>query len=134
MIRQFFNILRPKALLLAAVVAAGCSDDDTTDGDGMSFLNGDNLFECPAEGGTKDISFFSRSGHWEIAPQDPEASWIDVWPAYGDDNGRTTLTVKAINDARDQNQTHVAQNPGRHRRDARHRRHHEQREVGSDRR
>ena len=94
MIRQLFNILRPKALLIAAVVAAGCSDDNTADGGEMTFRNGDNLFECPATGGTKEISFFSRSGHWEITPEDPEASWIDVWPAYGDDNGRTTLTVE----------------------------------------
>ncbi|WP_288238080.1 DUF5689 domain-containing protein [uncultured Alistipes sp.] len=99
MIRQLFNILRPKALLLAAVVAAGCSDDDTAGGGEMTFLGGDNLFECPAEGGTKDISFFSRSGHWEIVADDPAASWIDVWPAYGDDNGRTTLTVQPVGDA-----------------------------------
>lgn len=99
MIRQLFNILRPKALLIAAVVAAGCSDDETAGGGEMTFLNGDNLFECPAEGGTKDISFFSRAGHWEIAPEDPAASWIDIWPAYGDDNGRTTLTVEPVADA-----------------------------------
>lgn len=99
MIRQLFNILRPKALLIVAMAAAGCSDDKTAGGGEMTFTGGDNLFECPAEGGTKDFSFFSRAGHWEIVPEDPGASWIDAWPAYGDDNGRTTLTVEPVGDA-----------------------------------
>lgn len=98
MLRQIFDILRPKALLAAALLAAGCSDDETTDVDGMTFPDGDNLFECPAEGGTKEFTFLSRAGHWTIDAGEA-SSWIDVWPAYGDDNGRTTLTVKAVDDA-----------------------------------
>ena len=100
MIRQIFDMFRPKALLLvAALAAAGCSDDETSGGGELTFRGDDNRFECPAEGGTKEIAFFSRTGHWEIVPADETASWVDAWPAYGDDNGRTTLTVEAIDDA-----------------------------------
>lgn len=99
MLRQLFDILRPAALLLAGVLAAGCSDDQTGEAGGVTFRNDDNLFECPPEGGTKAFAFYSRAGHWQIAADEAGASWIDVWPAYGDDNGRTTLTVAPIDDA-----------------------------------
>ena len=48
MIRQLFNILRPKALLIVAMAAAGCSDDKTAGGGEMTFTGGDHLFEWPA--------------------------------------------------------------------------------------
>ncbi|WP_295937986.1 DUF5689 domain-containing protein [uncultured Alistipes sp.] len=99
MLRQFIDIFRVAAFFVASFLLAGCSDDKTSAAGELTFLGGDNLFECPAEGGVKDISFFSRFGHWEIVPEDQDAAWIDVWPSYGDDNGRTTLTVAAIEDA-----------------------------------
>lgn len=99
MLRQLFEILRPGVLLAVAALAAGCSDDETTGSGEVTFQGGDNLFECPAEGGTKAFAFYSRAGHWQIAAADSESSWIDVWPAYGDDNGRTSVTVAPIEDA-----------------------------------
>lgn len=99
MLRPIFDIFRPRALFLAALLAAGCSDDETTGSGKVSFLEGDNLFECPAEGGTKEFVFFSRAGHWEIEAESEAASWLDAWPSYGDDNGSTTLTVEAIDNA-----------------------------------
>lgn len=99
MLRQLFEILRPGVLLAVAALAAGCSDDETTGSGEVTFQGGDNLFECPAEGGTKAFAFYSRAGHWQIAAADSETAWIDVWPAYGDDNGRTSVTVAPIEDA-----------------------------------
>ena len=96
MLRRIYTI---HILFWACFLTVGCTNDETSEKKVMTFLNDDNLFECSAEGGVKEISFFSRAGHWEIEADETSASWIDIWPSYGDDNGRTTLTVKAIDDA-----------------------------------
>ena len=96
MSRQTYAIL---LLFGATLFTSGCSNDATSDKEVATFLNDDNRFDCPAEGGAKEISFFSRAGHWEIVPDETGTDWIDIWPSYGDDNGRTTLTVTPIDDA-----------------------------------
>ena len=97
---KIFSIFGFAALAVAAFAAAGCSDDNTGDfSSEVTFRDGDGTFACEAAGGEKTLAFFSKCGHWELAVPEEAAGWVSVWPAYGDDNGKTTITVEELTSA-----------------------------------
>ncbi|WP_418990920.1 DUF5689 domain-containing protein [Alistipes sp.] len=91
-----YNLFRFLVCCSALAVAAGCSDEERLYSTEVAFQSGDGTYVCDAAGGKSNISFLSRCGHWEIEMPDESAGWLEAWPLFGDDNGKTTLTVQPL--------------------------------------
>lgn len=88
-------------LMLWGAPAAGCSTDQTEYSTEVAFKDGNGEWVFTSAGGEQRITFFSQCGHWEIDMPEGSSTWLDVWPLYGDDNGKTTVTVKKLDEAYD---------------------------------
>lgn len=84
-------------LLLTALV--GCTKTDKPAEGYMTFKDGENLFTCNANGGSKTITIFSNITDWELVPEDTTQKWIKIWPLDGDDDGNVTFTVGSYDSA-----------------------------------
>lgn len=86
-------------IAFCAATLCGCSKDEIEYSTEVTFKEGNGTYECEAVGGKQNISFFSQCGHWEISLSEGASEWLDAWPLFGDDNGRTTLTVNELKSA-----------------------------------
>ena len=93
------------AFCTAVAVAAGCSENKTDYSTEVSFRDGGGTYVVTAIGGERNVAFYSQCGHWEIMMPEEAAEWLSVWPRFGDDNGRTTLSVKEQKSAYDRHAT-----------------------------
>lgn len=98
---KIHNIFRLIMLSGGLLLAAACSDDKTEYSNEVAFQGSDGNYVCLAAGGEQTISFFSQCGHWELELPEGAGDWLEVWPLYGDDNGKTTITVAELKSAYD---------------------------------
>lgn len=102
---KWSEILRLTVFAGAVALAAGCSDDKTDYSTEVAFRDGDGMYVVSAAGGAHDVTFYSQCGHWEIAVPEGVGEWLDVWPLFGDDNGKTTFKVARLERAYDRTAT-----------------------------
>lgn len=96
---KIYRIFRLIACCGMWAAVAGCSDEEPVYSTEVAFKGGDGAYECTAGGGEKSISFFSKCGHWEIEMPEECSQWLEAWPLFGDDNGKTTLKVEPLTSA-----------------------------------
>lgn len=93
------------AILAAAALPAGCSDDRPEYSTEVVFRDGGGTYVATPAGGAASVMFYSQCGHWEIVVPEEAREWLEVWPHYGDDNGKIDFTVARLDRAYDRSAT-----------------------------
>jgi len=92
------KILKIAALFMLVIITA-CNKTEIIEDGYMTFKDGENLFTCTADGGSKTITIFSNIPGWKLVPVDTNDTWVKIWPFEGDDDGNVTFTVASYESA-----------------------------------